>query len=84
MEFYVLVHVAASKALNFLVTLCFSSLTRSGSVAACSVSYQCSHDKQHVGSESNAVGAAEADLLLVVTHVVEKEESLDSMFAGRS
>lgn len=69
MEFYVLIHVAESKALNVLVTLCFSSLTRSGSVAACSVTYQWSHDIQHVGSESNAVGARDADLLLAVTHM---------------
>lgn len=51
--FYVLIHVAGSMALNFLTTLCFSSLATSGSVAAWSVGYQCSHDIEHVGSESS-------------------------------
>lgn len=53
MEFYVLIHVAGSMALNFLITLHFFSFTASGSVAAWSVSSQCSHDVQHLGSESS-------------------------------
>lgn len=38
---------------TFLITLCFSSLTASGNVAAWSMSCQCSHDIQHVGSDSS-------------------------------